>query len=80
MGKIQFWCVSLKFFFFLFVLQGAMTMAELSEQLNLTSIRDNGWHLQVFILINVQDLISVLSSFYAQIVLYSEIFAIVILC
>jgi len=26
--------------------KGSMTMSELSEQLNLTSIRDHGWHLQ----------------------------------
>jgi len=26
--------------------KGSMTMSELSEQLNLTSIRDQGWHLQ----------------------------------
>ena len=26
-----------------------MSAAELSEQLNLTSIRDHGWHMQVFV-------------------------------
>lgn len=27
--------------------QGSMSVAEISEQLNLTSIKDHGWHIQV---------------------------------
>ena len=37
----------LSFILYLTSSQGSMSVAEISEQLNLTSIKDHGWHIQV---------------------------------